>query len=203
MFLFRTAEATVVAAAVVAVVATIVSNILISSLNPPKAVDNLGDKIDARLQASFDKSENRDFQKILFSPDVNERLKFLKRHMKFKRFVFTSTVPANQLFQEIVQKIEASAQMRNEFGMQMHHKVFPHESVIQLNIPRAKILLGLRQAEDRSYAVMNVANYEDEKLSFKEFGELENRTSAVLDNLRLMITGIIEKYDRGYTVEIK
>jgi len=99
-----------IAGTIVGAVVTIIANLVLTYVVYPKIEESkLADKIDESIDKSNKSRDEKDFDKILFSPTADERVKYLCRHMRWnKYYCFNFSADDVQVFNAIKESIDNS-----------------------------------------------------------------------------------------------
>ncbi|MDR1131018.1 MAG: hypothetical protein LBL15_01185 [Oscillospiraceae bacterium] len=199
LFIF---PATIVPAAVTAVVITFVSAFALGKLDDILE-DKYGEKTDAKVKTLLAKSDNREYQKILYSPDAKERVKFLSRHMRNRSYCFLAAAAAGLVYQAARQKIESSSLQQDYPEASLARKESPGEYVLYVDLARAVVVLIFKPEGANTDVQIGLGKYDDQDLGLKESIRLEERTAAALDKVYLLTGDVIKGLDPNAAVSIK
>jgi hypothetical protein len=205
LFIFPTA---IVAAGIVAGIATIGSNLVLSRLLEKLGdtmEDKFGAKVDAKIAASNTKARNRDYEKILFDPDAKERVKFLKRYFRNNGHYFWSTaVAAERIYRVSLEKIESFGIKTAYPDMEINQVEAPEKYVIQFWFQESGIALLLKQADGKTDILLGFGKYNDDALKkFQERVQFEDRMAIIIDRLYLLFGHMMRELDPNIAVIFK
>ncbi|MDR1328438.1 MAG: hypothetical protein LBK23_02425 [Oscillospiraceae bacterium] len=184
-----------VAAIIVTIVVTIASNFLFGKLSD-KLDDKFGGKLDAKIEASNAKADNREYEKVLNAADSQERIKYLKRHARYKKaYYYTTGVPAEQIFRAALQRIDSQGIIASYPDITLTKSESPEKYIIQFTLAKSAISLALFQTEGKTDARLGVVRYNDDGLKLKECMQHEDRLVAVLDRYYLLFSALMRELD--------
>ncbi|MDR2360437.1 MAG: hypothetical protein LBD85_04035 [Oscillospiraceae bacterium] len=200
----------IVPAAIVAGITTVVSNLVLTNVISPRvndALDNLvekhGDAVDEKLNAHYAKIDNREYQKILNSPDANERVKFLERHMRNKSYCYTLSAEPKAVYEKVLESIDSS-DIKNAYPeISVKQTESPDKYVIQFIVPRATVVFLLTRPSAASSIQLGLGKYDHDNLKLRERLAFEDKIAVMLDKIRVLVSGVVEKLDDGYEVTIR
>jgi hypothetical protein len=192
IFIAPTASAAII---IVTIVVTIASNFLFGKLGD-KAEDKFGDKLDAKIASSNAKADNREYAKVLNAADSQERIKYLKRHARYKRaYFYTTKVPAEQIYSAALQRIGTQGITAAFPDIALTKTESPEKYIIQFTVAKSAISLALFQKDGKTDARLGVVRYNDDGLKLKESMAHEDRVVTVLDRYYLLFSELMRELD--------
>ena len=185
------------------IVITIVGNLILTHLVYPK----LGDKVDKHVEKSTKTHNDNEFDKILFSADPEERVKYLYRHMQFKKFYcFSFSADSAIIFKNAKEVIENSDLLNiyPEAKMKVYEDTLENpQRYLSFSFGAVQIVfINTRKYEQYESFVLGIRKYDDSNLKLKERIALENKIGHFLDKLYMLVSSAIKNLDTEYKVEI-
>ena len=196
---------TSMAGVIVGAIFTIISNLVLTHVVYPK----LGDKLDKHVEKTTRTHNDNEFNRILFSPDTEERVKYLYRHMQFKKFYcFSFSADLGIVFKNVKEAIDNSDLLSNYPGVKIKayddssEKENPQRYLI-FSIEGVQIVfISARSLEQKDVYVLGIHQYNDDHLKLKERIALENKIGHLLDRIYVLSSHAIRNLDDDSKVEI-
>jgi len=195
-----------VLALVVGIIGSIISNLLITHKIAPKVDEKiimpLDDKIGGALENASAKSDERAYQKILHSPDKEERVKLMaSRFVWTHNFRYIADIAVEQGYNEILQRIEAAGFKNRYPDMTIQPTIVPGQFVITLFVPRGSIGICLLQSDTEPpngiteiwFGVNNGYDFTGLELKIKQLSEIRKQLSTMLDDLRGIVADVLKE----------
>ena len=191
-----------IAAIFVAAAATILGNLVLSNILN-KAGDKVMDRVESATDSYWAKSDSKEHQKILTSPDAQERIKFLLRHFRRESYRFTVSADMEQSYLVALQKIQAAGLTSDYPDMNIRNGDTKSGGfVIRLECPRYAISLAFGKKDLSFIAQLKLASYSDEGLSLSERIKLEKEAATLLDKVYILSGEALRTIDPNCSVTI-
>jgi len=185
-----------IAGIIVGAVVTVIANLVLTHLVYPK----LGDKLDKHTEKMTKSRDEKEFDKILFSPTADERVKYLCRHMRWKKYYcFSFFADAVLVFNAIKGAVNISDLLANypELIVKVYDptKEKP-DGDIYFEFQGVQLaLVHMREEGQKDMHVLGIRKYEDDHLKLKERIALEDKIGHLLDAIYMISSNAIKTLD--------
>jgi hypothetical protein len=201
---------------VLGIISTIVINLLLTYIVYAKAEDKYGervynklDEIEARMDKKSEAHKSGDFDKILFAETVEERVKYLNRHMESKKFYrFNFSANPAEVFDNVKEALDNSnltdtcpdvkmrAYTEEKDGGEMLRQII-------FSVPRVQLaFINAFDEARKEYFVLGIYKYNKDGLRIREMVDLDAKTGHLLDKIYTTSNNAISALDSGLKMEI-
>jgi hypothetical protein len=199
-----------IAGIIVGAVVTIASNLILTYLIYPSLDDKVGDKLEKSTEKFIQKSDNSEYAKALFSPDAETRVKYLCRHMRYKKFYcFNFSADTELAFRAVEEAVCDPEGLANDYpdikiqSYRYDPSVENPQGHIEFALPNLKIIfISSHGRDEEDIFALGIYKYNDDGMKLKESIAFESNAGHLLDKIYMLASEAIKSVDADCTVEI-